>query len=219
MEIGINEITLLEDNPRKMSPFMEDKTIESLLVYAKMLSVRPVIINAENVVIGGNQRITMLRKIIGFSRDEIKSRLMNQKKFRMMPESEQTAILDYWDKWKDNPTVSVRKADGLTPEEQKEFVIKDNIHYGDDDMSIMNENFDLELVQDYTGLDHYFSSNENYNRKDETHEEDTPKEELFTVGCIATKLTADEFNALEADLRLYVQRTGAPDGYITYLLK
>ena len=181
-----------------MSPFMEGKTIESLLVFAKMLSVRPVIVK---------------------SRDEIREHLMNQKKYRMMSEEDQTAILDYWDKWKENPTVPVRIADNLTPEEEKEFIIKDNLHYGEDDMGILNDNFDLELVEDFTGQDHYYSSNENFNKKEEVPQDDTPKEEVFTVGCIATRLTPDEFNALEADLRLYIQRTGAPDGYITYLLK
>ena len=219
MELSINDITLLEDNPRKMSPFMEGKTIESLLVFAKMLSVRPVIVNSDKIIIGGNQRVTMLRKIVDMSRDEIREHLMNQKKYRMMSEEDQTAILDYWDKWKENPTVPVRIADNLTPEEEKEFIIKDNLHYGEDDMGILNDNFDLELVEDFTGQDHYYSSNENFNKKEEVPQDDTPKEEVFTVGCIATRLTPDEFNALEADLRLYIQRTGAPDGYITYLLK
>lgn len=220
MELPINDIKLLEDNPRKMSPFMEQKTIESLLVFHKMLAVRPVVVNRSNVAIGGNQRVAMLRKIAAMSRDETRAHLMNQRKFRVMPGQQQEELLDYWDGWRVAPSVPVRVAEEFTEEEQREFVIKDNVHYGEDDMEKLAENFDIDLVVDYTGLDSYYSAREDYSRAEETAETAAePQGEVLSVGCIATRLTSDEYNALESDISLYVQRMGAPDGYVTYLLK
>ena len=45
------------DNPRTMSEFMEGKLIESLLVFPKMLELRPILVNQEEVIVGGNGRV------------------------------------------------------------------------------------------------------------------------------------------------------------------
>lgn len=129
------------DNPRTMSEFMEGKLIESLLVFPKMLELRPILVNQEDVIVGGNGRVQCLNKILELDDNEIEDYMFNQKKFRMASDEEKTALLAFWAKWKKKPTVFVRILDNVSAEEEKEILVKDNLHYGEDDIEIMKRHF------------------------------------------------------------------------------
>ena len=83
-----------------------------------MLELRPMIINDDMILLGGNMRLKALQHI-GY-----------------------TEIPDEW----------VRKASDLTPEEQRQFIIKDNVGYGEWDWDMLTNDFEIEELGAW-GLD------------------------------------------------------------------
>ena len=138
------------DNPRTMSEFMEGKLIESLLVFPKMLELRPILVNQEDVIVGGNGRVQCLNKILELDDNEIEDYMFNQKKFRMASDEEKTALLAFWAKWKKNQQYSFAYSTMFQPRKRRKFV-KDNLHYGEDDIEIMKRHFEREAIGDYLG--------------------------------------------------------------------
>ncbi len=116
-----------------------------------MLELRPILVNQEDVIVGGNGRVQCLNKILELDDNEIEDYMFNQKKFRMASDEEKTALLAFWAKWKKKPTVFVRILDNVSAEEEKEILVKDNLHYGEDDIEIMKRHFEREAIGDYLG--------------------------------------------------------------------
>ncbi len=218
-KIDIRKLKINPDNPRTMSEFMEGKLIESILVFPKMLELRPILINKENVIVGGNGRVTCLNKILDFDVNEIEDYLFNQKKFRMASEEDKTALLDFWAKWKKKPTVFVRVLEDITSEEEKEILVKDNLHYGEDDIEIMKRHFERESIGDYFGSVPWnlYDYDDKINDKGLDLTKTYP--EKFKCGYVECQLTDQEYKALCARLDEYLQEhDGISDGFLTSLL-
>lgn len=104
-KFDIRKLSVNPENPRTASEFMEGKLIESILVFPKMLEVRPIVVNKENTVLGGNMRLAMLKRIVEMDNDEIEDYLFNQKKFRLMPNSGKEDLKKFWADFKKKPIV------------------------------------------------------------------------------------------------------------------
>lgn len=207
------------DNPRTMSEFMEGKLIESLLVFPKMLELRPILVNQDDVIVGGNGRVQCLNKILELDDNEIEDYLFNQKKFRMASDEEKTALLAFWAKWKKKPTVFVRILDNISAEEEKEILIKDNLHYGEDDIEIMKRHFEREAIGDYLGYVAWnlYDYDDKINDKNLDLSKTYP--EKFKCGYVECQMTDQEFKGLSARLDEYLQEhDGISDGFLTELL-
>lgn len=225
MKKNIDELHLLEGNPRQISPFMMGKLIESILVFPAMLEIRPVVVNSDMVAIGGNQRLSALMKIKDMDESEIVSAMEQQSKYRMKSDEEKAAMLEHWKEWQKEPLVEVRDASTLTESEQKEFLAKDNLHYGEDDQNILIHNFDLGLIEDYTGeiiIAHNdnvdFSKSTDDDPAQKTEGNDSPEDVILSCGIIAMKLTPDENTRLSAKLEEYKTEKGTTDGFVNFLL-
>ena len=83
-----------------------------------MMALRPIVIDAENVILGGNMRFRALQDL-GFK--------------------------DVPDRW-------VKKADELTEEQKREFIIKDNSGFGAWDWDALANEWDAEQLSEW-GLD------------------------------------------------------------------
>lgn len=59
----MGQIALNERNPRTITDGKMQKLINSILVFPKMLSMRPVVIDEANVALGGNMRLKALQAI------------------------------------------------------------------------------------------------------------------------------------------------------------
>lgn len=91
--VPISQIKENPDNPRVIKDQDFNDLVESVKKFEKMLKIRPIVVNSDMMVLGGNQRLAAC-KAAGFK--------------------ELTIVL----------------ADDLTIEEQREFVIKDNVSKG-----------------------------------------------------------------------------------------
>lgn len=115
------------NNPRTISDHKLDKLIASIKDFDAMLEARPIIVNKDYVVLGGNMRLLALQKL-GY--DEIP---------------------DTW--------VKVVEFDS---EQELEFIIKDNVGFGDWDWEVLNEEWNIDKLEDW-GLelpDEWFTEEE-----------------------------------------------------------
>lgn len=111
----LNELKLNEDNPRKITREKLERLIKSIKDFPQMLQLRPIVVDENNVVLGGNMRLQALEEL-GYT---------------------------------EVPTVQVNS---LTEAQKREFIIKDNLAYGEWDWEVMAVEWDNELLEDW-GLD------------------------------------------------------------------
>lgn len=215
----IREIKQNPENPRTISEFMEGKLIESILVFPKMLEFRPILLNENNVALGGNQRILCLNKILVAEMSELEDYMFNQKKYRMAADEDKSALLEFWRKWKDCPTVPVRVVRDVTEDEQKELLVKDNLHYGEDDIDIMKKNFDREYVVDFFGSVpwNYYDYSDSINEDGYYVSKNNP--EKFKCGYVECQLTDEEFKDLCGCLEEYMAtHENKSSGFVSFLI-
>lgn len=115
----IEDLNLLEQNPRTITKDNMDRLVESIKRNAEYFEARPIICSdrtGKNVVIAGNQRLRAAQ-IIGM---------------------------------KEVPTIVIK---GLTPEQEREIIIRDNVELGDWDMDILADEWDIQELHDWIGDD------------------------------------------------------------------
>lgn len=214
----IRNLVVNPENPRTLSEFMEGKLIESILVFPKMLEVRPIIINKEKVVLGGNMRLSMLLKIAEMDDDEIENYMFNQKKYRLMSADDKKELHDFWKAFKENPVVPYRKAEDLTLNEEREFLVKDNLHYGEDDVSVLKKNFDKELIEDIIGSVPWNLYDYGDKMNDDNLDIKPVKSLQFRCGYVVSVITQEEYVNIQKSLDEYLETHQYTDGYLGYLL-
>ena len=114
----LSQIQPNPDNPRLIKDDKFEKLVKSLKDFPQMMKLRPIIIDENNIIQGGNMRFKAL-KALGY---------------------------------KDIPDEWVKQAKDLTPEQWREFVIKDNLAYGEMNWDMILSDWDQELLKEW-GLD------------------------------------------------------------------
>jgi DNA modification methylase len=112
---AITEIQLNPNNPRVIKDDKFKKLVKSIQEFPQMLEIRPIVVNDQMVVLGGNMR---LKACIEAGLTE----------------------------------VPVIKASSLTPEQQNEFIIKDNVGFGEWEWDVLANEWDVDKLSEW-GLD------------------------------------------------------------------
>lgn len=97
-------------------------------------------------------RFRALTAISEMSPAEIDTILDKCSGFTQKTEAERENLRDYWRDWIQNPTVEIVRASELSEAEQREFIIKDNIGYGEWNMDMLGNEWDEQELVDW-GLD------------------------------------------------------------------
>jgi site-specific DNA-methyltransferase (adenine-specific) len=108
----IGNIKSNPDNPRLIKDERFKKLVKSIKEFPEMLHLRPIVVNDEMVVLGGNMRLKACKEA-GLTE------------------------------------VPVIKASSLTPDQQREFIIKDNLGFGEWDWELIANEWDAEQVTDW----------------------------------------------------------------------
>ena len=116
--IKITDIKLNKDNPRFIKDEKFDKLKQSIKDFPQMLSLRPIVVDESNIVLGGNMR---LRALLDLGYTELDA------------------------EW-------VKRADELTEEQKREFIIKDNVGFGSWEWETLANIWDVEELEEW-GLD------------------------------------------------------------------
>lgn len=142
--ILITEIAESDNNPRFITKDKMEALINSILSLPKMLDMRPIVIDGK-AIIGGNMRHRALSIIAGMETEEIAARLDSIGYIAKHTKAEREHLIQHWIAWCANPIVSVIDVSGLSTDDKKAFVVKDNVSYGVwDDVKL--QKFDSTLV-------------------------------------------------------------------------
>lgn len=114
-KIKLSEIKPNPNNPRNIKDEKFAKLVQSIKDFPEMLELRPIIVNDDMVVLGGNMRLKACKEA-GLKE------------------------------------VPVIKASSLSEDQQKEFIIKDNVGFGDWDWDILANEWDTEQLTEW-GMD------------------------------------------------------------------
>ncbi len=146
-EVSISMLKANPSNPRVIRDEKFTKLVRSLVRFPTMLEKRP-IVHVERVVLGGNQRLRAIETILG---DWKKAAAHLQG----LPDRERGVAEAFWAeavKHKALPASCIADASGWTDEQRKEFIIKDNVGFGEWDYDQLANEWDAEELSDW-GLD------------------------------------------------------------------
>ena len=113
--VKLSEVKTNPNNPRIIKDDKFSKLVKSIQEFPKMLEIRPIVVNADMIVLGGNMRLKACKEA-GLKE------------------------------------VPIIMADTLTEDEQKQFIIKDNVGFGEWDWDILANEWDAEELDEW-GLD------------------------------------------------------------------
>lgn len=150
--VKLSQVQANSANPRSISGAQFQRLVDSLLVLPKMLELRPIVVDATMTALGGNMRYRALCAIADMSYDAIGNRLAQLPDFVKKTKPEQEALLNRWLVWRDAPTAVILRADKLTDAEAREFIIKDNVGFGEWDYDALANEWDEAELKDW-GLD------------------------------------------------------------------
>lgn len=148
-KIKLSQININTRNPRKISDTQLERLVRSLLIFPEMLTLRPIAIDETYTALGGNMRYRALTAISQMTPYEIEAQLKQCEGYDKKTEAEQANLLDYWSEWITDPTAYIVRADQLTEAQKREFIIKDNVAFGDWDDTILTEDFDPKELIDW----------------------------------------------------------------------
>ena len=113
--VPINTVKANPNNPRIIKDDKFAKLVKSINEFPQMLNLRPIVVNDDMVVLGGNMRLKACKEA-GLKE------------------------------------IPIIKASELTEQQQKEFIVKDNVGYGEWDWDDLANNWDVDELTDW-GLD------------------------------------------------------------------
>lgn len=146
--VKISQLVENKDNPRYITKPAFEKLVKSILIFPRMLKIRPIVVNGNNKVLGGNMRLKALERIEEMQAEEIRASLESLQTYTRKTELERANLLQYWKEWQANPVASVICVGQMTEEEQREFVIKDNVGFGEWNFDVLaNEWDDVQLAE------------------------------------------------------------------------
>lgn len=110
--VKINKVKPNGNNPRLIKDSKFKKLVTSIKEFPEMLKLRPIVVNSDMVVLGGNMRLKACKEA-GLKE------------------------------------VYILKADDLTEEQEKEFIVKDNVGFGEWDWDILANEWDVDLLEEW----------------------------------------------------------------------
>lgn len=150
-EIALSRLVENKENPRTITTEKFQKLVKSLLVFPRMLTLRPIVVDETMTVLGGNMRLKALKHCVTMDEDSIRDILKEDGRFT---KGEISNLMKYWMGWRKNPTATIVDATDLTEEQKKEFIIKDNVGFGDWDTNELANKWDTDMLQDW-GVDFF----------------------------------------------------------------
>lgn len=208
--LHISELRVNENNPRQIKEERFNQLIASLIVFPKMLKLRPIIVEENNTALGGNMRFRGLTAIFDMSLNEIKDIIEKSRKMQKRTQYEREELLEFWLAWKKDPIVEVGDASELTDEERNEFIAKDNIEYGEwDNDELANKWEEDDLIE--WGLDLWQDDGKDYSDKNKEIDVNDLKDEV----TLKLKYPESKYNQVKLKL---AEIAGSPEEALLKLL-
>ena len=186
MKIEKVKVSAIKSNPKNPRLIKDDKffkLVKSVKEFPQMLELRPIVVNEEMMVLGGNMR---LKACIEAGYKE----------------------------------VTIVKAKDLTPEQQNEFIIKDNVGFGEWDWDMLANEWNAEYLTEW-GLDVWQQSDEvDYSILDEEDVSDQLKDMTDGVKkAIQIEFEAEHYDEAYQLVKFWRERNAYVGGMIMEYLK
>lgn len=151
-QVKLTQVKANAANPRTITSDKFTKLVNSILVFPKMLELRPIVVDNKMLSLGGNMRGNALKAIAKMTPEEVATRLSSLADFQSKSKPERDKLVEYWGKWLESPFAYIIKASELTEDEKKQFIVKDNVSYGQWDYDLLANTFDNKKLEDW-GMD------------------------------------------------------------------
>lgn len=151
LKVNEGQIKGVPKNPRLIKNKDFKNLVNSILMFPKMLFLRPITYVNDFVVLGGNQRKSAMVEIAGMTFKEIEDYLTDSKEFTIKPQDDREEILQYWQDFTNEEIkqVPAQDATGISIAEMCEFVIKDNVGFGQDDWQVLGNHWDADKIKNW----------------------------------------------------------------------
>ncbi len=145
IKVKIGDITPNKTNPRFIKDDKFKKLVESIKKFPQMLEIRPIVVDENNVILGGNMRFAAANKA-GLKE------------------------------------VFITKAENLTEEQKKEFIVKDNVGFGEWDWDMLANEWETEKLSEW-GLEMpFFDEIETLEAEEDDFDSKTPEVPITVLG-------------------------------------
>jgi hypothetical protein len=159
-KVKISDVKTNPKNPRLIKDDKFKKLVKSIQEFPQMLELRPIVIDENNIVLGGNMR---LKACIEIGLKEI----------------------------------FIVKAEDLTEEQKDEFIVKDNVGFGEWDWDLLANEWDTEKLDEWGLNIPNFENNEiDYSGKNQEIDVDLYDDQMI----IKLKYTEDDYNLVRDQL-------------------
>jgi hypothetical protein len=161
IKANIADVKINPNNPRLIKDDKFTKLVQSIKDFPEMLEIRPIVVNFDMVVLGGNMRLKACKK---------------------------AGIKE----------IPIIIADNLTEEQQREFLIKDNVSGGEWDWDMLANEWDAEELTDW-GLDlPSFNTETDYSEKNKELDLNDFEDQKYTIKL---EFTEDDYNLVKERLQ------------------
>jgi hypothetical protein len=138
--VKITQIRPNENNPRFIKDYKFKKLVTSIKEFPEMLKLRPIVVNSDMVVLGGNMRLKACKE---------------------------AGLKEVW----------ILKAEELTEAQQREFIVKDNVGFGEWDWDLLANEWNSVQLESW-GLDVWQPEEEVDSQIEEIGEYSFPEDDL-----------------------------------------
>lgn len=210
-QVKLSQVKVNKENPRTITKDKFQKLVNSLLVFPDMLELRPVVVDARMVALGGNMRLNALKEISKMGAADIERRLGDMPEYRALTEAERQRLVERWTGWLGNPSVPVIDARTLSESERRQFIIKDNVSFGAWDYDELANSWDDTQLEQW-GMDVWnwndspsdaepgnASSASSDAPLDDGEVDDAPAEEQKKTGTIEKRFLIPPFSVLNSN--------------------
>jgi hypothetical protein len=158
--VKLKDVKSNPNNPRIIKDEKFKKLVKSIQEFPEMLKIRPIVVNSDLIVLGGNMRL----------------KACNDAGLKEIP---------------------IIIADELSDEQQREFIIKDNVGYGEWDWDMLKNEWIAEELEEWgLQLPMQFNSDIDYSDKNEEIDIDALDSDMI----IKLKYTEDEYYLVREQL-------------------
>jgi len=173
-QVKISKVKGNPDNPRIIKNDKFKKLVKSIQEFPEMLKLRPIVVDEDMMVLGGNMRLKA---------------------------SKDAGLKEVW----------VEVAEGLNEEQKKEFIVKDNVGFGEWEWDMLANEWDSSKLEDW-GLDVWQNPDDKIDEAEEGEEIELPQalqieppKEYIMILC---EPNSEEWEQLKIDLKLGIVRKG-----------
>jgi len=158
-QVKVSKVKGNPSNPRIIKNDKFKKLVKSIQEFPEMLKLRPIVVDEDMMVLGGNMRLKA---------------------------SKEAGLKEVW----------IDIAEGLTEEQKKEFIVKDNVGFGEWEWDMLGNEWDSVQLAEW-GLDVWENKDDvDYSGKNKEIDIDALDSDMI----LKLKYTEDEYNLVREQL-------------------